>query len=151
MANYQSQYKGAQADEAIGIALDVLNRLKGNSDNHNNYGDPVLWKDFTGGEGAYEEAKTWLASQHGVSGGLNHVGLIRMNINGSSVWVINNVHNFAQDIWTQTLLNANIDVNNGNIYSGTNMYVRECSNGVWGDWDRFVKASDISRLFNVTV
>lgn len=150
MADYQSQYKGAQADEAIGIALDVLNRLKGNSEYHNNYGDPVLWKDFTG-DNANAEAKAWLDAQHNTTGGVRHIGLIRMNINGSSVWVINNVRNFAQDVWTQTLLNAFVDENNGNLYSGTNMYVRECWNGVWGDWDRFVKASDISRLFNVTV
>ena len=163
MANYQSQYTGEQIDAAVQQtatntqdittettrATSVENQLAANITNTVNRmrgettvtDDPFHFKSFIdieGGKTARQQAKEWLDKQCTTDFGVNvPVGILRIRINGSYVLCINNVKNYANGEWTQTLLNAYVN-SDGHIIPSIGIYVRESSlvNGeiVWTAW-----------------
>ena len=153
MANYQSQYTGEQIDAAVQQAkriptleqniangdAECIKRMQGSSNQgvHDNTMDPFYFKKFTGGEQAYADVAAWLDSQHSTEDGAIPLGIYRLVINGSYVLCINNVKNYTNEEWTQTLLNAYVN-GDGHIIPSIGIYVRESSlvNGkiVWTAW-----------------
>lgn len=161
MANYQSQYTGEQIDAAVQQAQRVptleqniasgdaesIMRMQGRSNNnvHDNTFDPFCFKQFTGGLSAYADVSAWLDSLHATEAGSTiPLGLLRIYVNGSYLYVLENVISY-NDQYTQTILNGN--VSEIGIMPGINMYVRErrLINGVmsWTPWKRFLTTDDI--------
>lgn len=165
MANYQSQYTGEQIDAAVQQAqrvptleqniasgdAETIMRMQGkdkdaqgNSIPHDNTFDPFYYKQFTGGLSAYADVSAWLDSLHATEvGSTIPLGLLRIYVNGSYLYVLENVISY-NDQYTQTILNGN--VSEIGIMPGTNMYVRErrLINGVmsWTPWRRFLTTDD---------
>ena len=161
MANYHSQYTGEQIDAAVrqtatntqDIATETtratkvekqlatnnantVNRMRGETTVMD---DPFYFKAFSDSvDGdASQAAAEWLDGLATKKSGVSPVGILRIRINGSFVLCINNVMGYADGAWTQTLLNAFVDVN-GRVLPSIGIYVRESSleNGVivWGAW-----------------
>lgn len=171
MANYQSQYTGKQIDAAVRQtttntqdittettrATRVENQLAANITNTVNrmrgettvMDDPFHFKSFSESEEkpGSQQAGEWLDKQCTTDFGVNvPVGIIRIRINGSYVLCINNVKNYANGEWTQTLLNAYVN-GDGHIFPSIGIYVRESSlvDGeiVWTPWKRFLTTDDL--------
>lgn len=128
---------------------DVILRLRGDENYHDNYQDPLLTKIFSTPDpqtdpfSGRRDLAAYLDTLHSSdANNLKPVGLLRLNIDGSALWAISNVRSFAADIWTQVLLNAYVDSNG--IGTGTAMYVRESkpvsertsASDVWNAWER---------------
>ena len=162
MANYQSQHTGEQIDAAVQQtatntqdittettrATRVENQLAANITNTVNRmrgetivtDDPFHFKSFSESEGkpGSQQAAEWLDKQCTTDFEVNvPVGILRIRINGSYVLCINNVKNYTNGEWTQTLLNAYVN-GDGHIIPSIGIYVRESSlvNGeiVWTAW-----------------
>lgn len=112
---------------------------QGNSIPHDNTFDPFYFKKFSGGAQAYLDVKEWLDSLHSKKGGVVPLGLLRLYVNGAFLYVLQNLRSYANDEYTQTLLNAFVAVN-GSILPSIGIYVRECRliDGVttWTKWQR---------------
>lgn len=125
----------------------MLARLRGDENYHDNYQDPLLVKIFSTPDpqtdpfSGRRDLAAYLDTLHtSDASNLKPVGLLRLNIDGSALWAISNVRSFADDVWTQVLLNAYVDSNG--IGAGTAMYVRESkpiserTSDVWNAWER---------------
>ena len=112
---------------------------QGNSIPHDNTIDPFYYKQFSGGEQAYLNAKTWLNSLHSTEGGVVPLGLLRLYINGTFIYVLQNILNYANDEYTQTILNGYV-MSNGGVRPGVSIYTRSIQkiDGVasWTEWQR---------------
>ena len=163
MANYQSQYTGEQIDAAVQQAQRVptleqniasgdaesIMRMQGRSNNnvHDNTLDPFFYKEFIG-DNAQVEVMEYLDSLHSTEIGSIPLGILRLRVNGYFVYVLQNIVNYANDQYTQTVLNGWINTSNPDrIYTGTNMYARERQliNGEmsWTPWKRFLTTDDL--------
>ena len=163
MANYQSQYTGEQIDAAVQQAqriptleqniidgdAECIKRMQGSSNQgvHDNSMDPFFYKEFSGGEQAYTDVRDWLDSQHSSVGGAIPLGIYRLFVNGSWLYVLVNVHSYAQEIYTQVILNGYVSAN-GSISTGSAIYKRESQlvNGtvVWSRWARVMTDEDVA-------
>lgn len=162
MANYQSQYTGEQIDAAVQQAQRVptleqnivngdaesIMRMQGRSNQgvHDNTMDPLYYKLFTGGAQADLDVKKWLDSLHSTEQGVVPLGLLRLHVNGYFIYVLQNILNYANDEYTQTILNGDVR-SNGGIGPGMGIYTRSCQmvNGVttWTAWKRFLTTDDL--------
>lgn len=163
MANYQSQYTGEQIDAAVQQAqriptleqniangdAECIKRMQGSSNQgvHDNTMDPFYYKSFTGGEQAYADVAAWLDSQHSTETGAIPLGIYRLLINGSWLYVFVNAQNYAQEIYTQVILNGYVAAN-GDISPGSAMYKRESQlvneTVVWSRWARVMTDEDVA-------
>ena len=112
---------------------------QGNSSPHDNTIDPFYYKQFSGGWQAYLDAKTWLDSLHSTEQGVVPLGLLRLYINGTFIYVLQNILNYADDEYTQTILNGDV-MPNGGVRPGVSIYTRsrQFIDGVptWTEWQR---------------
>ena len=112
---------------------------QGNSIPHDNTIDPFYYKQFSGGWQAYLDAKTWLDSLHSTEQGVVPLGLLRLYINGTFIYVLQNILNYADDEYTQTILNGDV-IPNGGVRPGVSIYTRsrQFIDGVptWTEWQR---------------
>lgn len=60
------------------------------------------------------------------------IGFVKVSIEGSVVYIINNVINYSADHWQQVALNGVLQ--SGYIRPGTKMLRREHVNGAWSSW-----------------
>jgi len=129
---------------------------QGNSIPHDNTLDPFYYKQFSGGEQAYLDAKEWLNSLHTTEGGAVPLGLLRLYINGAFVYVLQNVISYAGDQYTQTILNGYV-MSNGGILTGVGIYTRSSQrvNGVttWTEWQRIgeLDSATVQSMINASI
>lgn len=155
-----------QDERVDDLTIDVTNLVyrmqgkdrdaQGSSIPHDNIFDPFYYKRFSGGAQAYLDVKKWLDSLHSTEEGVVPLGLLRLHVNGAFIYVLQNIKNYANDEYTQTLLNAFV-ATNGSIIPSIGIYVREShlENGVttWTEWGRIgeLDSATVQAMINTSI
>ncbi len=120
----------------------VISRMQGRGTEHDNTFDPFHFKQFGGGNQAYIDLSNWLDSLHSIDGSVVPLGLLRIYVNGSWMYVLSNILYYGNDNYSQTILNGRVGNIDGSraVVTGKGMYYRESqlNNGTleWSEWQR---------------
>ena len=142
-------------DSVVERLEQLLLRMQGRGDVHDNTFDPFYYKEFTGGESAYADVRDWLDSLHSTEGGAKPLNFLRLYVNGAWLYVLQNVLGYAEDVYTQTIINGHV-APDGSIRPGRALYTRvsiplssrTSEDDVWEDWVKIYDSTDISVFYS---
>lgn len=142
-------------DDVVERIENLILRMQGRGDVHDNTMDPFYYKEFTGGESAYADVAAWLDSLHTTEGGSKPLSFLRLFVNGAWIYVLQNGLSYAQDVHSQTILNGTLMLDGG-IRPGKDIYVRiskpltdrTSETDIWEPWRKLYDQGDINYFYD---
>lgn len=140
----------------LDLALDEsIFRMQGRGSEHDNVFDPFYYKEFSNGDQAYADVRTWLDGLHSTVGGANPLSFLRLFVNGAWLYVLQNGLSYAQDVHSQTILNGTLMLDGG-IRPGKDIYMRiskpladrTSTTDIWEPWRKLYDQSDINYFYD---
>lgn len=140
----------------LDLALDEsIFRMQGRGSEHDNIFDPFYYKEFSNGDQAYADVRTWLDGLHSTVGGANPLSFLRLFVNGAWLYVLQNGLSYAQDVHSQTILNGTL-MPDGGIRPGKDIYVRiskpladrTSETDIWEPWRKLYDQNDINYFYD---